>query len=261
MDELAYEDLLLGYGIKEGDIVDVSSDLMSIMVSCKKKKLHFDANKLIDALQHVLGSGGTIMIRCFSWDFCHGEEFNKLSTPSRVGSLGNYAIKRSDFCRTAHPIYSWMVWGKFKKELCGLNNTEAFGEDSPFAFLYNNHGKHIRLGNTLNDAFTQRHVAELRARVPFRYLKMFKGCYTDELNHREIREYSMYVRRLDIEVGYHPFLKYPDDTIEKTRDYGDFTCASVRIKEATDYIYDDLINNYGINTVMINGNDGYEEVG
>lgn len=260
MDKVNYREWFQSVGINTDDIVDVASDLLSVMIYCRERKVKFDANELIDALLETVGENGTVLIRTFNWDFCHGGTFDIRRTPSQVGSLGNIALKRKDFRRTQHPIYSWMVWGKSQKKLCELNNTEAFGEDSPFAFLYNNNGKHIRLGNTMNDVYTQRHFAELRANVPFRYEKKFSGWYIDEEGNKSLREYSMYVRRLDIEVGYHPFLMYPDATIETIRQYDNCTCASVRIKDATDYIYNDLINNNGRHTVAINGNDGYEEL-
>lgn len=260
MQEFDYKDLLSGYGIEEGDIIDVSSDILSLMLHARKYQLHFDMKDLLSALKAKVGHNGTVMIRAFSWDFCHGKGFDIRKTKSQVGSLGNAALKDSSFKRTKHPMYSWLVWGKYQVELVGMNNVESFAEDSPFAFLYEYNGKHVRLGNTKNDSFSQRHYAELLANVPFRYIKMFHGTYKDVDGNETRKEYSMYVRRLDCDVTYEDFLAYDDLGTEATRKFDGFSCSSVQIKKAVDYIVNDLKDNFGRNTVIIDGIKGYKSL-
>lgn len=260
MQEFDYNDLLSGYGIEEGDIIDVSSDILSLMIYARKYQLHFDMKDLLSALKAKVGHNGTVMIRAFSWDFCHGKGFDIRKTKSQVGSLGNAALKDSSFKRTKHPIYSWLVWGKYQDELVGMNNVESFAEDSPFAFLYKHNGKHVRLGNTKNDSFSQRHYAELLSNVPFRYIKMFHGVYRDADGYVTEKDYSMYVRRLDCDVTYDDFLVYDDLGTEVSKQFDGFSCSSVQIKEAVDYIDSDLKNNFGGNTVIIDGIKGYKSL-
>lgn len=148
----------------------------------------------------TVGENGTILIRTFNWDFCHGGTFDIKRTPSQVGSLGNIALKRKDFRRTQHPLYSWMVWGKCTDELCELNSNSSFGENSVFDFLYKKNVKLLCIGNTSVSSFTQTHYAEAVVKVPYRFEKNFKSKYIDLEGRKSIREYSMFVRYLDYKI-------------------------------------------------------------
>ena len=132
MEELDYLELIRTIGVQKGDVLDVASGLASVILYCRSKKLKFDSHHLLDALKESVGPEGTIMIRAFNWDFCHDVPFDILHSPSRVGVLGDVAMKREDFRRTQHPIYSWMVWGKYQEYLCGMENARSFGEGTPF---------------------------------------------------------------------------------------------------------------------------------
>ena len=260
VEEFDYEDLLSGYGIEAGDLLDVSSDMLSIMVYARKHKKKFSMSKLLAALKNKVGPEGTVMIRAFSWDFCHEKGFDIRNTKSQTGSLGNEAMKDASFKRTRHPIYSWWVWGKYQQELLNLDNVESFSEDSPFAFLYDHGGKQVRIGIMQHDASTLRHFAEMRAKVPFRYIKMFHGNYVYEDGSVEQKGYSMYVRRLDCEIDYDHFIKYDDASVVSCKEFDGFKCWLVDLKSAIDYVYRDLTENFGLDTVFINGVKGYKEL-
>lgn len=49
--------------------------------------------------------------------------------------MANIALKRAEFKRTKHPIYSFMVANNFQKDLIKLDNKGAFDENSPFDFF------------------------------------------------------------------------------------------------------------------------------
>lgn len=117
MAELDYNMLLKAVPIKRGATVDVVSDLFNIQKRCWEIGRKFDPDKLIDAICDTVGEEGTVLIRMFSWDFCHGKGYDARHTSSQVGALGNIALKRSDFRRTKHPMYSWMVWGNYQDYL------------------------------------------------------------------------------------------------------------------------------------------------
>ena len=133
--ELDYMDFLQGVGVEKGDIIDVSSDMANVLLYCRRIGARLVPDHLIDSLQELVGPEGTVMIRTFTWDFCHGEPFDIRTSPSRVGALGNAAMKRADFKRTRHPIYSWMVWGKRADELLQMDQPSAFGPGSVFDFF------------------------------------------------------------------------------------------------------------------------------
>ena len=139
MNDNLYYNIIKCAGIKEGDTLDVASDFASIYFYFKKHNEKFDANVLIDTIYDAVGEKGTILIRTFNWDFCHNVAFDINTTPSQVGELGNICLKRNDYKRTKHPIYSWMVKGRYQDELCSMNNKKSFGEESPWGFFEKKH--------------------------------------------------------------------------------------------------------------------------
>lgn len=195
-----YEKLLETAQIKRGDIIDVASDLLSVMLRFRERRERFDADQLLDALKEAVGEEGTVLIRTFNWDFCHGVPFHYKTTPSRVGSLGNAALRREDFKRTKHALYSWCVWGKEQEYLTEIDPVDAFGDDSIFAFLEEHNANLIRIGQMKTSALTNFHRAEQRAGLPVRFIKQFTGMYTgcDEIC-RE-KTYSMFVRKLEYTI-------------------------------------------------------------
>ena len=264
MNEINYAELISDIGIEKGDIIDVASALRGLTQYCRSNELVFDANHLIDALIEAVGSEGTVMIRTFTWDFCEQIPFDILHSPSQVGALGNVALERKEFKRTQHPIYSWMVWGKYQEYLCNLNNICAFGKGTPFEFLYRNNARMVRIGNTREWGLTQRHLAEKLAEVPYRYEKVFEGEYIDSNGVSSTKKYSMYVRQLDIQVELNDYSVIEGDWEETgvkiSKKWNDISCCSIKLKEAMDYLYDDLIHNYGSKQVVINGMNGYQSI-
>ncbi|MBQ9273336.1 MAG: AAC(3) family N-acetyltransferase [Succinivibrio sp.] len=193
-------DLIEECPIGNGDTVEVASDLLKLSLLCLKHYEQLDADEVLNVLQQRVGTEGTLLIRAFSWDFCHGQPFDLRTSPSRVGALGNAALKRDDFKRTAHPLYSWLVWGRYQDELLALQNHSSFGADSPFGFLTAHGGKFLMLGADMYNSLTYVHYVEEQVGVPYRYLKNFRALYTDEQGNTSEREYSMNVRDLDLDV-------------------------------------------------------------
>lgn len=262
--ELNYAKIYEGLGIEKGSVVDVASDLASIMLYCKKKGLHFDADHLIDSLKETVTEEGTVLIRTFTWDFCKGKGFDIGRSVSRVGALGNVALRRTDFVRTAHPIYSWMVWGKHSDELVRLNNTSSFGEGTVFEKLYKFNAIQLSLGNIDGDSCTQVHHSEAVCKVPYRYDKPFTGEYTDAEGNTELRRYSMHVRPFNIRVYNNEFHEGENyelvsslGIVRKKIYDGTLRCLSFDLHGMQDFIIGDLTDNNGCNVVQIEGKPGY----
>jgi len=264
MEEFNYLDYMSGVGIKKGDILDVSSDMMAVLMYCRKEKLRFNPNHLLDALMEMVGEEGTVMVRTFNWDYCHDTPFDMKKSPSRSGSLGDVALKRTDYKRTKHPIYSWMVWGKYQEELCGMENTSAFGVGTPFEFLDVKHAKQIVIGNISTKAATQIHHCEAMANVPYRHDKVFEGEYIDEDGNSSIRKYSMHVRPLNLSVSndvtcteaFGDMLKERGIYICKMYD-GKVEFSSFLLHEMTEVLIEDL-KDEGKWVVSINDIPGYK---
>lgn len=187
--------------INKGDFLVVSSDITSYLLEGFRETGVFpDVNLLIDSLYELVGKEGTLVFPTFNWDYCAGNTFDWRKTEGKVGHLGNTALKRKDFKRTKHPIYSFVVKGKYQEELCSLNNTDSFGIDSPFAFFDKKYAKSLLFGIGLQEGFTFAHYAEQVGKAPYRYIKNFTAPYIDENGVEEVRTYSMFVRRLDLDV-------------------------------------------------------------
>ena len=111
-----FSNLVKTMRINQGDIVYLASDLMQIMIYLKNKNKTFKPNILINSILNTLGSKGTLIIPSYNWDFCKGIAYDILKSRAQTGSLANFVLKnRKDFSRTSHPIYSFLVTGRYKK--------------------------------------------------------------------------------------------------------------------------------------------------
>lgn len=266
--ELDYMDFLQGVGVEKGDIIDVSSDMANVLLYCRRIGARLVPDHLIDSLQELVGPEGTVMIRTFTWDFCHGEPFDIRTSPSRVGALGNAAMKRADFKRTGHPIYSWMVWGKRAGELLQMDQPNAFGPGSVFDFLDINHAKQLTLGNTSSDSTTQMHHVEAACKVPYRFDKPFTGEYTDYSGNTCLKTYSMHVRPLNLKVTNTEVdrdergKELEKRGIMKVKHLDEMTLVStILLHELTEFLTEDMYQNEGKFTVSINDLPGYVAAG
>lgn len=192
-----------GFDIGKGDILYVASDITRLMY--RVSHLYGDVydeymDGLVNTLQEIVGTDGTLLFPVFTWDFCRGKGYSVKKTKGEVGTFNNWILKkRSDFHRTAHPIYSFMVWGKDADLLCRMTNRDAWGEDSPFAYLRERSAKTLMIDVVPGKCFTFMHYTERYLNVPWRYTKEFTGDYTDDKGNTEKRTYSMFVRDLNIE--------------------------------------------------------------
>ena len=109
---ISYQQIPIVMGIKRGDTVLLTSDITDLYLQCQEHGEQFDPNILLDKFQEAVGEEGTLLIPTYNWGFCKGKTFNYLRTPSKTGAIGNAALRRKDFVRTKHPIYSFAVWGK-----------------------------------------------------------------------------------------------------------------------------------------------------
>ena len=266
--ELDYMDFLQGVGVEKGDIIDVSSDMANVLLYCRRIGVRLVPDHLIDSLQELVGPEGTVMIRTFTWDFCHGDPFDIRTSPSRVGALGNAAMKRADFKRTGHPIYSWMVWGKRADELLRMDQPNAFGPGSVFDFLDINHAKQLTLGNTSSDSTTQMHHVEAACKVPYRFDKPFTGEYTDYSGNTCLKTYSMHVRPLNLKVTNTEVdrdergKELEKRGIMKVKHLDEMTLVStILLHELTEFLTEDMYQNEGKFTVSINDLPGYVAAG
>lgn len=195
---IGYRDIISYLDIKEGDILLVSSDILRLCCTCRENSEAFDPNIFIDTIIGKVGNAGTLLFPTYNWDFCQGKVFDYRNSASQAGALGNVALKRDDFKRTKHPIYSFAVCGYCQGYFCELNNVSAFGPDSPYAFLFEKHAKNLFVGVDYNPLFTPLHYIEEKVGVSYRYFKDFTAPYKEENGNTKIVTYRMYVRKLEL---------------------------------------------------------------
>lgn len=237
------------FGLKKGDYVYVTSDVKSLLYDLMHHEDETDLNVLIDAIIDIIGDEGSLVFPTFNWAFCGGETFDYYKTPCKTGSLGKLALKRDDFKRTKHPIYSFAVWGKYQKEMCEMTNVSSFGNDSPFAFMVEKGYRNLFIDKDLEHSFVFVHYVEQSVGNlyhHYRYLKDFTADYIDENGVRSKRTYSMNVRDLDMDVT-NVIYAFEDEFIEKgimSRFYlNEIEYKVIELKEAYPIMAEDVRHN------------------
>lgn len=198
---VCYTEIIDHLDVGTGDILVVSSDVLRLILCCRDHGETFDSHRFLDSIQSKVGDTGTVLLPTFTWAFCKDHRYDVRTTPSAMGALTNAALKRSDFRRTRHPIYSFAVWGAKQAELCALDNVDSWSEDSPFGWLYRSGAKNLFVGIDYKLAFTFDHYAEQKVGVDYRYDKTFSGDYTDADGQTRQAAYRMYVRDLSRKIA------------------------------------------------------------
>lgn len=249
-DFVSYIEWLRGMNwIEKGDCVYVVSDMLELAKVYKGQKMRLDLDRVIDGLQELAGEEGTLLFPTFNWDFCKGAAFDYYKTPGRTGALSKAAMKRQDFKRTYHPIYSFAVWGAHLQELMENRAVDSFGPGTIFEKLWDWNAKVLVIGLTPLAGVTYVHHVEQMVGVPYRYHKEFTGEYTDENGVCSQRTYRMYVRDLDIDPreinGFLPLAEQMKSNGRiQSADYGDsVACHMLRISDVDEAARRDILEN------------------
>ena len=188
--------------IKPGDNILIHSNTLPLIKSYKnkikmeRKEIENFINIFIDLFLEIVTTEGTLLFPTFNWDFCRGAIFDYINSISKTGSLTNIALKRKDFKRTLHPIYSFAVSGKYQEYLCSLNNKNSFGKNTPFGFVHRKNGSILLINLDFQSSFTYAHYIEEQLNVDYRYHKNFVADYIDPDGKKTKRTYNMFVRNL-----------------------------------------------------------------
>lgn len=194
-----YQKVVDAFGLKKGDIIYLSSDLVKLADHIRRKEgRRFDPVKLLEMFQQAVGEQGTIMLPTFCFGFSNDGYYDYAHTKGTSGALGNIALFKCGYMRTRHPMHSFAVRGKDSDMLVNMENKHSFGEDSPFGYCKVNNVKQIMLGTDYRHAMTFVHYVETVCNVPYRFAKVFTGKYIDSYGKETEREYDYAVRRLDV---------------------------------------------------------------
>ena len=253
---ISYQKLPSILKIEKGDVILLTSDITDLFLQCQENGEILDVNILLDNFQEAIGEEGTLLIPTYNWGFCQGKAFDYKKTPSKTGAIGNAALRRKDFTRTKHPIYSFAVWGKDAVKLAEMDNIESFGPDSPFAYLEEVDAKNVFIGASLRNSFTYIHYIEQKLKAPYRFSKVFRSHYIDQDKVDTVRDYSMYVRDLDLDVvcAPNPFVDilYANQVVQHGLING-VPYEVIRFSEVTPYIQNDILYNRSKNLCKYKG--------
>lgn len=232
-------------GIKKGTKLLVTSDILRLWANIREEDSNFQPKMIIDILKDIVTESGTLVFPTYNWGFCQGKIFDIKKTKCKTGALGQVALGLSEFKRTKHPIYSFAVWGIDATKLLSINNKEAFGKHSPFAYFHENNFRNLIIDVSYKNSFTFIHYVESCIGVIYRYKKKFTAEYIDINNISTTQTYSMYVRNLDLDVEIPDSIEvFLDNSIlYRQVTFGDFYIKTVDFIDAYDVIRNDIINN------------------
>jgi aminoglycoside 3-N-acetyltransferase len=198
IDDKKFNLFLDSLNINKGDILYISSDITKILYYFKKEKKIFKIEEFLQYFINRVGKNGTILIPTFSWDFCRYGLFDTLKTKSFTGAISNYALKRDDFIRTKHPMFSFAIYGKHAKKLSKIDCMTGWGNLSIFDYMYKKNAKNLIIGKDYKPIFTFMHYIEQKVKVNYRFFKNFKGKYINGQRIEKKVVYQMYARKENI---------------------------------------------------------------
>lgn len=243
---LPYEEIAAAICLRPKDRVYLSSDLLALAWTARKNGEDFSADRFIESFQEQLTPEGTLLVPTFHFDFSNKGIYDYKRTPSASGALGNAALHRKDFKRTAHPMHSFCIWGKDQELLCGMQNLNSFGNDSPFAYMKDFHVIQVMVGTDYSHSMTFVHYVEAVAKVPYRFFKQFSGSYIDERGTETVRTYEYPAR--DLELGSKEQFnrigkKLEERGIAKVYSINEILVRKVDLAESFPLIYEDAVSN------------------
>lgn len=254
-----FKDILIKFGIQKGDTLFVSSDVTQMLYDAQEKGEDISLDSIIDVLKEVVGEKGNLLFPTYNWGFCKGKPFDYKKTPSKTGILTKQALKRNDFKRTKHPIYSFAVYGKDKEYLTSLDYKDSFGSDSIFAWFYKIGAKNLFINIEYSSSATFCHYVEECNGAPYRFIKEFSADYIDESGKCSTKTYSMFVRYLDkdlISLGDILFNEFPKQGIEQNIMLEKSIIRLVDMRKAYDAFDDNMKNHFYDHSSLYQGGEG-----
>ncbi|HET6243534.1 MAG: AAC(3) family N-acetyltransferase [Bacteroidetes bacterium] len=230
--------------IHPGDVVMVSADVSKLAFYAKKKEGVFDPQKFIESLSKKINPGGTLVIPTYTHLLESGDKFDLNSTRPLTGTLAIEALKNPDFKRTAHPLHSFAVSGKYREEMCNLTNKSSFGPDSPFSFLHQKNAKLLLVDLDLHNSLTFTHYVEENEKVRYRYMKKMHFLYTDISGITAKRNYLLYKKFPWITMDFNPLEKVINPAVIQQQIINGINFRILQLTEVYEIIKADIHKNH-----------------
>lgn len=179
--------------IKEGDVICVHSQIFGLGKPLVGKDEFVQI--IIRVFQEIIGQKGMLIMPTFSYSFCNKETYDMRNSPSTVGVMTEYFRNMPDVHRTAHPIFSFALWGDRIENYLDIG-PDAFSLDSVYGKMIRDNGKIVMFG--ANKGYTFYYLAEEHVNVGHRYFKNFEGQVKDSNGHTYFTNVPYFVRDLSI---------------------------------------------------------------
>ena len=157
---------------KNNNIIVFQTDIISTSILYKLNGKYI-ANKILKEIEKIFLSK-TILFPAFSNDLVNKRYDIKLSK-ANTGAIPNIALSSGKYYRSESPLHSFLVKGKKLDEIKKLKQKTTWGQGSVFEWLYKNSALWVSLNLNLNRGCAIHHMAEEKAKVPYRFYKLFKG--------------------------------------------------------------------------------------
>lgn len=226
----------------------IASDITRLAMAAIRKEGAFDADKLIDSFLQAIGPEGTLVIPSFNFNLKNGDTFNMVKSIPVTGALAETALKREDFLRTSHPLHSFLVSGKYARELAAMENLSSFGPDSPFAFFHRKDMLMLMLGTSVTEAFTFVHHVEELEKVRYRRYAFLRIKYLYPDGDQDWKQVCLYAKRPGWTMNLASLEKlFRQKGILQETTFNGVPCALIRLGEAFPVIHEDIVHNHARN--------------
>lgn len=188
---------LANLGVKSGDCLFIHSGLKSLGKFIPRSNTHA-LDGLLNSFLDVVGKDGTIVVPTFNFAFCSGDDFDREQTPSeQMGAFSEHVRLNKNSNRSLHPFHSVAAIGKDAINISTSSGFSEFSEGSSFDVLLKLNCKILFFGVSFVETFV--HLAEERAKVPYRFWKTFTGNIIDG-NLKKKTNINFYARQLDMKT-------------------------------------------------------------
>jgi aminoglycoside 3-N-acetyltransferase len=194
--ETNIRDSLIKLGVKSGDCLFVHSGLKSLGKFIPKNNVHA-LEALLNLFLDAVGDDGTVIVPTFNFAFCSGAVYDRNETPcDHMGAFSEYVRLHKSSYRSLHPFQSVAAIGRNAIKISGSLGFSGFSKGSSFDVLLQLNCKILFYGVNFVETFV--HIAEERAKVPYRFWKTFTGDIIDGETKKTI-DINFYARRFDLE--------------------------------------------------------------
>jgi aminoglycoside 3-N-acetyltransferase len=131
-------------------------------------------NKLHEFIKIIVSffSKGIVLVPTYTYSSINSKSFDPDTSKSELGQFSEFFRTYPGVVRTAHPIFSFAIYGKNKDQFLNTKLSDCFGDGTIFDKFYKLNGKILCIGCSI-DRSTFAHYVEQKIGVSYRYFKNF----------------------------------------------------------------------------------------